>query len=190
MTPTEGSASGRFPVGLEPTDEWIRSLGAPFRCCGQPREPPRAGRSRWACDAGHGVATPRLFGGAQLAPMPHYQANSGSGGALAGALAGAVLGSSRWPSDPAHDGPVGDHGDQPARTAAIGTRENVDGEHSVAVSSAQRSRRVLAGFESAAWKSGEPEPELTALHSVEPWCDSARARGPGTMRSGSPSRRR
>jgi len=47
----------------------------------------------------------------------------------------------------------------------------------------QRSLRVLAGFESAAWKSGEPEPEQPALRSVEPWCDSVGARGPGTMRS-------
>jgi len=51
---------------------------------------------RWACGAGHGVATPRLFGGAQLARVADYQANSGSGGALAGAIGGAVLGSSRW----------------------------------------------------------------------------------------------
>jgi len=47
--------------------------------------------------------------------------------------------------------------------------------------SAQRSLRVLAGFESAAGKSGEPEPEQPALRSVEPWCDSVGARGPGTI---------
>jgi len=63
--------------------------------------------------------------------------------------------------DPAHDENVGDRRDQRARTAPLKTRENVDGEHSVAVRSAQRSLRVRAGFETGAGESGELEPERT-----------------------------
>jgi hypothetical protein len=72
-------------------------------------------------------------------------------------------------------------------------------------SSTQRSLRVLAGLDSTAGESGGLEvasrlehagehaaagriaaagrPEVLALGSVEPWCDSFDARGPGTILS-------
>ena len=62
LTSVGGHPSGiplpRFPVALEPTDEWIRSLGCTSSCSAEPREPSRPGRRRWVCGPGHGAATP------------------------------------------------------------------------------------------------------------------------------------
>ena len=133
-----------------------------------------------------GMAAPRRapLGCAQLTPVAVYQANSGSGGALAGAIVGGEQGRSRWsrilrttsPSviiaislrAPPQSGQV--------RTSTANTRRR---------SSAQRSLWVLAGLACAAGESFEPAtgPEQAVLHSGGPWCGSVRARGPVTMRS-------